>query len=126
MGEKPNFYDCFKISTEIIAAFNGTHDGLKEFKTWLETVDEFDRQKIDALIIGGGIGGLLAAVRIQKIGLHNIRIIDKAGDFGGTWYWNRYPGAQCDTEAYIYMPLLEETGYVPTERYAYQPEIFQY
>ncbi len=83
-------------------------------------------EKIDALIIGGGIGGLLAAVRLQKIGLNNIRIIDKAGDFGGTWYWNRYPGAQCDTEAYIYMPLLEETGYVPKERYAYQPEIFQH
>ncbi|MEQ8494607.1 MAG: NAD(P)/FAD-dependent oxidoreductase, partial [Gammaproteobacteria bacterium] len=37
---------------------------------------------------------------------------------------NRYPGAQCDTEAYIYLPLLEETGYIPTERYAYRPEIF--
>ena len=38
------------------------------------------------------------------------RIVEKGGGFGGTWYWNRYPGAQCDTSAMIYMPLLEETG----------------
>lgn len=83
-------------------------------------------EEVDAVILGGGIGGLLAAVRLQQAGVSNIRIIDKAGDFGGTWYWNRYPGAQCDTEAYIYLPLLEETGYIPSERYAYRPEIFEH
>ena len=55
---------------------------------------------------------------LRKAGVENIRIIEKAGDFGGTWYWNRYPGAQCDIESYIYMPLLEETGYMPNEKYA--------
>ena len=56
-------------------------------------------EELDALIVGGGFGGLLAAARLQKVGITNIRIIEKAGDFGGTWYWNRYPGAQCDVES---------------------------
>src|SRR6204780_3435802 len=81
-------------------------------------------ERLDAVIIGGGFGGLLAAARLEKAGITNIRIIEKAGDFGGTWYWNRYPGAQCDIESYVYLPLLEETGYIPKEKYASQPEIF--
>ena len=81
-------------------------------------------EDVDVVILGAGIGGILAAVRLQQAGVTNIRVIDKAGDFGGTWYWNRYPGAQCDTESYIYLPLLEETGYIPSERYAHRPEIF--
>ena len=78
----------------------------------------------DVLIIGGGIGGLLVAARLREQGVEDIRIVDRAADFGGTWYWNRYPGARCDVEAYIYMPLLEETGHVPTEKYAGAPEIY--
>jgi cation diffusion facilitator CzcD-associated flavoprotein CzcO len=81
-------------------------------------------EQLDAVIIGGGFGGLLAAARLQKIGITNIRIIEKAGDFGGTWYWNRYPGAQCDIESYVYLPLLEETGYMAKEKYSFAPEIF--
>ena len=53
------------------------------------------------------------------------RIVEKGGDFGGTWYWNRYPGAQCDTASMVYMPLLEETGHRPTEKYAHAPEILE-
>jgi cyclohexanone monooxygenase len=79
---------------------------------------------VDVAIIGGGFGGLLAAARLKEAGIDDIRIIEKAGDFGGTWYWNRYPGIQCDIESYIYMPLLEETGYIPTEKYAHGAEIF--
>ena len=78
----------------------------------------------DVVIIGAGISGLVAAARLAELGVRDVRIIDKAGDFGGTWYWNRYPGAACDTESYIYMPLLEETGYIPTEKYAKAHEIF--
>ncbi len=81
-------------------------------------------EHLDAIVIGGGFGGMLAAVRLQEAGIGNIRIIEKAGDFGGTWYWNRYPGAQCDVEGYLYLPLLEETGYIPKERYSFAPEIF--
>jgi cation diffusion facilitator CzcD-associated flavoprotein CzcO len=82
--------------------------------------------EVDAVVVGGGIGGLLAGARLRQAGLGRIRIVDKAGDFGGTWYWNRYPGAQCDIESYIYLPLLEETGYIPTEKYARGPEILEY
>src|SRR6478672_1748998 len=81
---------------------------------------------VDVVIVGGGFGGLLAAARLRESGVKDIRIIEKGGDFGGTWYWNRYPGAQCDIEAYIYLPLLEELGYIPTERYTRAPEIMEY
>lgn len=70
-------------------------------------------------IIGAGFGGLLFAVRLLQSGLsrEEIILVDSASDFGGTWYWNRYPGLMCDVESYIYMPLLEETGYIPTRKY---------
>jgi cation diffusion facilitator CzcD-associated flavoprotein CzcO len=83
-------------------------------------------EELDAVIVGGGFGGLLAAARLQQVGITETRIIEKAGDFGGTWYWNRYPGAQCDIESYIYLPLLEETGYIPKEKYSFAPEIFEH
>jgi cyclohexanone monooxygenase len=79
--------------------------------------------EVDVLVIGGGFGGLLAAARLREAGMERIRIIEKGGDFGGTWYWNRYPGAQCDVESYIYLPLLEETGYLPREKYSFAAEI---
>lgn len=78
---------------------------------------------VDVVIIGGGFGGLLAAARLREAGVNDLRIIEKGGDFGGTWYWNRYPGAQCDIESYIYLPLLEELDYVPQEKYSFAPEI---
>src|SRR5665213_1559857 len=73
--------------------------------------------------IKGDFGGLMAAARLREAGLERIGIVEKGGDFGGTWYWNRYPGAQCDIESYIYLPLLEETGYIPKEKYSYAAEI---
>ena len=76
--------------------------------------------------VGGGFAGLLTAARLKEAGLSDVRIVDKAGDFGGTWYWNRYPGAQCDTASFVYMPLLEETGHMPTEKYAHAPEILEH
>jgi cyclohexanone monooxygenase len=84
------------------------------------------QEELEAVIIGGGFGGLLAAARLQEVGITDTRIIEKAGDFGGTWYWNRYPGAQCDIESYVYLPLLEETGYIPKEKYSFAPEIFEH
>ncbi len=83
-------------------------------------------EEIEVVIVGGGFGGMLAAANLRKEGVNSFRIIDKAADFGGTWYWNRYPGAACDVESYSYLPLLEETGYIPTEKYAKAPEIFAY
>ena len=84
-----------------------------------EPVDD----EVDVLVIGGGFGGLLTAARLREAGIERIRIVEAGSDVGGTWYWNRYPGAACDVESYIYFPLLEETGYMPTERYAKAPEI---
>ena len=79
--------------------------------------------EVEVVIIGGGFGGLLAGARLREAGVEDLRIIEKGGDFGGTWYWNRYPGAQCDIESYIYLPLLEELGYLPKEKYSFAPEI---
>ena len=76
--------------------------------------------------IGGGFAGLVAGAKMKQAGIDDVRIIEKGGDFGGTWYWNRYPGAQCDTAAFIYMPLLEETGHMPTEKYTHAPEILDH
>src|SRR5258708_221378 len=76
--------------------------------------------------VGGGFAGLLTAARLKDAGIDSVRIVEKAGGFGGTWYWNRYPGAQCDTASFVYMPLLEETGYMPTEKYAHGPEILEH
>jgi cation diffusion facilitator CzcD-associated flavoprotein CzcO len=81
---------------------------------------------VDVVIIGGGFGGLITAARLSERGINNIRIIEKGGDFGGTWYWNRYPGAACDTESYIYLPLLEELNFMPKEKYTHAPEILQH
>ncbi len=76
--------------------------------------------------VGGGFAGLLAGARLKEAGVESVRIIDKAGGFGGTWYWNRYPGAMCDTASLVYMPLLEETGHMPSEKYAHGPEILEH
>ncbi|MEM6704026.1 MAG: NAD(P)/FAD-dependent oxidoreductase, partial [Acidobacteriota bacterium] len=78
---------------------------------------------VDVVIVGGGFGGLITGARLREQGVESLRILEKGSDFGGTWYWNRYPGAACDTEAYIYLPLCEELGYVPTQKYAQAPEI---
>ena len=80
--------------------------------------------EVDVAIIGAGFGGLLTADRLRELGVRSVRLIDKAADVGGTWYWNRYPGIACDVESYVYMPLLEELGYIPTEKYAKGDEIF--
>lgn len=79
--------------------------------------------EVDAVVVGGGFGGLLSAARLREAGLERIRIIEQGGDFGGTWYWNRYPGAACDVESYIYLPLLEELGYLPGHKFTTSAEI---
>lgn len=80
--------------------------------------DNLDQEKdFRVLIVGAGFGGLLFAVRLLQTGFcqpNEILLVDKAGGFGGTWWWNQYPGLTCDVESYIYMPLLEETNYTRT------------
>ncbi len=75
--------------------------------------------------IGGGFAGLVVSSSVGEV-TDDVRIIEKGGDFGGTWYWNRYPGAMCDTTSFVYMPLLEETGHMPSEKYAHGPEILEH
>ena len=81
------------------------------------------RDHVTFACVGGGFAGLLVGARLKEAGVEDVRIVEKGGDFGGTWYWNRYPGAQCDTASMVYMPLLEETNWMPTEKYAHGPEI---
>ncbi|HEV2362965.1 MAG TPA: NAD(P)/FAD-dependent oxidoreductase [Caulobacteraceae bacterium] len=83
-------------------------------------------QEVDVLVVGGGMSGIMTSVRLMQNGVTDIRLLERGADFGGTWYWNQYPGAACDSESYIYMPFLDDTGYVPTEKYAGQPEIQSY
>jgi cyclohexanone monooxygenase len=82
--------------------------------------------EVEVAVIGGGFGGLLVGARLRQAGMEDIRIIEKGGDFGGTWYWNRYPGAACDIESYIYLPLLEDVDYMPVEKYSRAPEILRH
>ncbi|MFM8563286.1 MAG: flavin-containing monooxygenase [Acidimicrobiia bacterium] len=115
-------------------------DGTAQFKTIAGEWADFGRdpfvdpdytreavkEETEVVIVGAGFGGMLAAHHLLKAGVTNFRMIDLAGDFGGTWYWNRYPNCACDVESYVYLPLLEETGYIPTEKYAKAYEIFAY
>ncbi|WP_329071707.1 flavin-containing monooxygenase [Streptomyces sp. NBC_01429] len=78
---------------------------------------------VDVAVIGGGFGGILAGARLRQQGVERVRIVEIGGDFGGTWYWNRYPGIHCDIESHVYLPLLDETGYVPEWKYAPGDEI---
>lgn len=83
-------------------------------------------EEIDVAILGAGFSGILAGYQLHKQGVTNVRNIDHAGGFGGVWYWNRYPGVQCDNDSYCYMPLLEETGYMPSKKFADGWEIQAY
>ena len=94
------------------------------YSEWVERDPLHD--EVQVAIIGGGFGGLLMGGRLREAGFDDIRVIEQAGDFGGTWYWNRYPGAMCDVESYCYLPLLEELNYIPKRKYSYAPEIFEH
>ncbi|MCE3550858.1 NAD(P)/FAD-dependent oxidoreductase [Pseudonocardia sp. RS11V-5] len=84
------------------------------------------REDVEVVVVGGGFAGLLAGAHLRKTGVEDVRILDMAGDFGGVWYWNRYPGIQCDNEAYCYMPLLEELGAMPSKRFPDGAEIYEH
>ena len=88
-----------------------------------------NEQHFDAIVIGAGFGGLYALKKLRDdLGL-KVRVYDKAGGVGGTWYWNRYPGAMSDTEAYVYKfsfdkDMLQEWDW--KNRYWNQPDILAY
>jgi cation diffusion facilitator CzcD-associated flavoprotein CzcO len=94
---------------------------------WAQPIDRAAiEDEVDVVLMGAGLSGLALGAMLRMEGVDRICMFDNAGDVGGTWYWNRYPAAQCDVQSYIYLPLLEEMGYMPTERYVYQPEILEY
>jgi NAD(P)-binding Rossmann-like domain len=82
------------------------------------------RTEVTFAFIGGGFAGLVTGARLKQAGIDDVMIIEGGGDVGGAWYWNRYPGAMCDTAAMVYLPLLEETGHMPTQKYVFAPEIY--
>lgn len=82
------------------------------------------RDEVTVALIGAGFSGLCVGARLKEAGIDDLRLIEGGGDVGGVWYWNRYPGAMCDTAAMVYLPLLEETGHKPTMKYVFAPEIF--
>ena len=79
--------------------------------------------EVEVAVIGAGFAGLATGAMLVEAGIDDFLIIDGAGGVGGVWYWNRYPGAMCDTAAMVYLPLLEETGTVPSMKYVLAPEI---
>jgi cation diffusion facilitator CzcD-associated flavoprotein CzcO/acetyl esterase/lipase len=85
-------------------------------------------QQVDVAVVGAGFAGLYLLHRLRKAGLTAVAL-DSAGDVGGTWYWNRYPGARCDIQtidySYTFDPELE-SAWTWSEKYATQPEILRY
>jgi cation diffusion facilitator CzcD-associated flavoprotein CzcO len=90
----------------------------------VEREPRFD--EVTVALIGGGFSGLCVGARLKQAGIEDVCVIEVGGDFGGAWYWNRYPGAMCDTAAMIYLPLLEETGHMPSAKYVMAPEIYEH
>ncbi|MFE7741263.1 flavin-containing monooxygenase [Nocardia sp. NPDC057455] len=93
--------------------------------TPVEPRDEIT-DEIEVAILGGGFAGLITAHRLRQAGVDDFRIIELGGDFGGVWYWNRYPGIQVDSDSYCYLPLLEETGYMPKEKFSFGDECYEH
>ncbi|MCC8941869.1 alpha/beta hydrolase fold domain-containing protein, partial [Bradyrhizobium sp. Arg68] len=85
-------------------------------------------QQIDAVVVGAGFAGLYLLHRLRKAGL-SVVALEEGGDVGGTWYWNRYPGARCDIQtidySYTFDPELDK-AWTWSEKYATQPEILRY
>jgi cation diffusion facilitator CzcD-associated flavoprotein CzcO len=134
----PSSIDAAKARYEAERAKRLRDEGLSQYESLSEhhldrdpwADPDFTRdpitEEVDVVVLGGGWAGMLTGINLVKRGITRFRILDKAADFGGTWYWNRYPGCMCDVDATIYLPLLEETGYMPTEKYASATEIFGY
>jgi cation diffusion facilitator CzcD-associated flavoprotein CzcO len=118
-----------RIRPEGTHQYVGTSGHFEQFSRDPWSGDRVEREPLSdhtsVIIAGGGFGGLVLGARLRDVGVTDIRVIESGGDFGGTWYWNRYPGAMCDIEAHIYLPLLEELNYAPKHRYAYADEMLE-
>lgn len=141
-----------RIRADGVAQFQETEGIYRPFQEDVYAPPGSKRNGVESettvLIVGGGYGGLVTAVNLRKEGVDDFLIVEKGADFGGTWYWNQYPGilynplsssptrskeyteifmgetgVGCDVESLHYLPFLEETGYIPRDRFASGPEI---
>ncbi len=129
-AEEQAKYRAFKEARQGAADYMGMEG---EFKKYLDDVysePPIPREALDdeceILVVGAGFGGLLLWQKLSQAGFTDVRFCEKGGDVGGTWYWNRYPGIACDVESYSYLPLLDETGYIPSMKFASGFEILEH
>ncbi|GAB1258553.1 NAD(P)/FAD-dependent oxidoreductase [Aurantivibrio plasticivorans] len=123
-------YFDYKSSREGAADYVRAEGDLARFVEDVHSGDPVPRDALDdeceIMVVGAGFSGLMLWHKLQSEGFTDVRICEKGGDVGGTWYWNRYPGIACDVEAYSYLPLLEEMDYIPSMKFASGYEIYSY
>ncbi|MBV1878504.1 MAG: NAD(P)/FAD-dependent oxidoreductase [Pseudomonadales bacterium] len=123
-------YRAFKESRSGAADYMNMEGEFSKYLDDVHSEPPVEREALtdecEILVVGAGFAGLLLWHKLRKAGFKDVRFCEKGGDVGGTWYWNRYPGIACDVEAYSYLPLLEETGYIPTMKFASGFEIMEY
>ena len=129
-AEEQEKYRSFKESRAGAADYIGLEGEFADYLTDVYSDDPVQRDALDdeceILVVGAGFAGLLLWYKLKQAGFTDVRFCEKGGDVGGTWYWNRYPGIACDVEAYSYLPLLEEMGYIPSMKFAGGFEIMEY
>ena len=129
-AEEQARYRAFKEARRGAADYIPLEGDFAKYLADVYSTDPVPREALtdecDILVVGAGFAGLLLWYKLRAAGFTDVRFCEKGGDVGGTWYWNRYPGIACDVEAYSYLPLLEETGYVPTMKFASGFEILEY
>ncbi len=137
VGKPQSYYDEIKrrFAEERDLRVGYRPEGLDQYITNLEDDPNLARYEVDphatpveerapvtghtdVLCIGGGFSGLITSVRLIERGVKDIRVVERGSDFGGAWFWNRYPGIACDTPSYDYVPLLDEMGKVPPRYFA--------
>ena len=129
-AEEQAKYLAFKEARRGAADYMTMEGGFKKYLDDVYSEPAIPREALDdecdILVVGGGFGGLLLWHKLNEAGFTDVRFCEKGGDVGGTWYWNRYPGIACDVESYSYLPLLEETGYIPSMKFASGFEILEH
>ncbi len=129
-AEEQAKYRAFKEARRGAADYIPMEGDFAKYLADVYSADPVPREALtdecEILVVGAGFAGLLLWHKLRDAGFNDVRFCEKGGDVGGTWYWNRYPGIACDVEAYSYLPLLEETGYVPTMKFASGFEILEY
>jgi cyclohexanone monooxygenase len=129
-AEEQEKYRAFKEARRGAADYMAMEGDFKKYLDDVYSAPPIPREALsdecDILVVGAGFAGLLLWHKLRAAGFTDVRFCEKGGDVGGTWYWNRYPGIACDVEAYSYLPLLEESGYVPTMKFASGFEILEH